>query len=272
MTSTSHKIRGERQHTTSINSIPSVASFDTQPSLSFSYIGPMGTGPGSTPTLSLSESQHVTSLGFCPPEDKSSHLPPIPHLSWDQVAEIYQLVIEFQELHTEVAQKFQHLSTLKVTQRIMAQATAYETINAGHMAHEVAGIRNMLNPDVGGHERIWWQLITEADQAWKDTNNVLLSHQLRCDTELMEFITETERTIWAKCTDIWAHITCIAKTAHLSLEVGLCVALHILGSLPTIPVNLCFRSVIPMLLAVPLGVLQPPDMGPQGGQGLSPGC
>ena len=117
------------------------------------------------------------------------------------------------------------------------------------MAHEVAGIQNILNPDVGGHERIWWCLTAEADQAWKDTNDVLLSHQLRYDAELMEFIAETERILWVKCMEIWGHVTYIAKTAHLSPEAGLCLTLHIVGSFPTIPVNLSFRSMIPKLLA-----------------------
>ena len=102
MTSTPHKIRGEHQHSMSINSIPSVTSFDPQPYPSFSYIGPVGMGPGSTPTLSLSGSQCVTSSGFCLPEDKSFHIPPITHLSWEQAAEIYQLVTDCQELYAEV--------------------------------------------------------------------------------------------------------------------------------------------------------------------------
>ena len=106
VTSTPHKIRGECQHSMSIDSIPSKTSFDPQLYPSFSYIGPMGTGSGSMPTLSLSGSQCVTSSGFCPPKDKSSHLPPIRHLSQDQVAEIYQLVTECHEIHAEVAQKF----------------------------------------------------------------------------------------------------------------------------------------------------------------------
>ena len=48
--------------------------------------------------------------------------------------------------------------------------------------------------------------------------------------------------------DIWACVTCIAEAAHLFLEVGLCLTLHVLGSLLTISMNLCFCSVIPMLL------------------------
>ena len=140
VTSTPHKIRGEHQCSMSINSIPSVMSFDLKPYLSFSYMAPTGAKPGSTPTLSLSGSQRVTSSGFCPPEDRSSHLPPIPHLSWDQTAEIYQLLTECHEIHAEVAQKFQCLFTLEATQWIAAQATAYKTINAGHVACKAAGI------------------------------------------------------------------------------------------------------------------------------------
>ena len=220
----------------SIDSIPSVTSFDPHPYPSFSYICPTGMGPGSTPTLRLSGSQCITSSGFCLPKDKSSHLPPIPHLSQDQVAEIYQLVTECHEIHVEVAQKFRCLSTLKVTQWITAHATAHETINARCMAHEAAGIQNMLNPDVDGCKRIeqWQQLTTEADQAWKDTNDVLLSHQL------VEFIAETEKILWAKCTEIWGHVTCIAKMAHLTPEAGLCLILHMVRSL----LNILSASVV----------------------------
>ena len=59
VTSTPHKFRGEHQHSMSIDSIPSIMSFDPQLYPSFSYIGPMGMGAGNTPTLSLSGSQHV---------------------------------------------------------------------------------------------------------------------------------------------------------------------------------------------------------------------
>ena len=107
----------------------------------------------------------------------------------------------------------------------------------------------MLNPDAGRHKMIWRQLTAEADQAWKDTNDVLLSHQLKYDAELTEFITEIERILQAKCMEIWDHVTCIAETAHLSPEAGLHLPLHIVESLPTIPVNLCFCGMIPMLLA-----------------------
>ena len=95
------------------------------------------------------------------------------------MAEIYQLVTECKELCMEVAQKLQCLSTLEVTQWIAAQATAHETINARHMARKAAGIWNVLNPDVDGHERIQQWLTTEAEKAWKVTNDILFSHQLK---------------------------------------------------------------------------------------------
>ena len=117
------------------------------------------------------------------------------------------------------------------------------------MAHEMAGIQNILNPDVDGCKRIHQWLTAEANQAWKDTNDILLSHQLKYDAKLAEFITEIERILQAKCMEIWDHVTGIAGTAHLSPEAGLHLNLHIVGSLPTIPMNLCFHVVIPMLLA-----------------------
>ena len=49
--------------------------------------------------------------------------------------------------------------------------------------------------------------------------------------------------------EIWGCVTGIVETAHLSPEAGLCLTLHIVGNLPTIPMNLCFCSMIPMLLA-----------------------
>ena len=49
MTSTPHKIRGEHQHSMSIDSIPSMTSFNMQLYPSFSFHGPTGTGPRSTP-------------------------------------------------------------------------------------------------------------------------------------------------------------------------------------------------------------------------------
>ena len=48
---------------------------------------------------------------------------------------------------------------------------------------------------------------------------------------------------------IWDCITCIAETAHLSPEAGLHLALHVVETLPTIPMSLCFHGMIPMLLA-----------------------
>ena len=117
------------------------------------------------------------------------------------------------------------------------------------MAHKAAGIKNVLNPDVDGCKRIWWWLTMETDQAWKDTNDVLFSHQLKYYTKLTKFITEIERILQGKCTEIWDCVTCITEAAHLSPEAGLCLTLHYVESLPTIPVDLRFCSMISMLLA-----------------------
>ena len=61
----------------------------------------------------------------------------------------------------------------------IAQATAYETINTGQMAQNVAC---SILPDCQAldkkHEETLQQLCTEVNQAWKATNNVVFNHQL----------------------------------------------------------------------------------------------
>ena len=117
------------------------------------------------------------------------------------------------------------------------------------MASEVAGIWNVLNPDVDGCKRIQQWLTAEADQAWKDAKDILFSNQLKYDAKLAEFITEIEKFLQGKCMEIWDPITCITEAAHLSPGSELRLTLHIVESLPTIPVDLCFHGMIPMLLA-----------------------
>ena len=54
------------------------------------------------------------------------------------MVEIYQLATECQALGAELAMQFQNLSGLEAMHHTTAQATAHETINAGHMACNAA--------------------------------------------------------------------------------------------------------------------------------------
>ena len=114
-------------------------------------------------------------------------------LNAEQSTEIFNLVAECQALSTELAKQFQTLSRLEVMHHAMAQATAHKTINAGQMAQNVAYsiLPDDQTPDKK-HEETLQQLHTEADRAWKDTNNLVFNHQLCYDGQLAASISNAE--------------------------------------------------------------------------------
>ena len=134
--------------------------------------------------------------------------------------EIFNLAAECQALSTEQAKQFQTLSRLEV----MHHTTARKTINAGQMAHNTA--YSILPGDQTHdkkHEETLQQLRGKADQAWKDTNDLVFNHQLCYDGKFMAFISNAERTLQQKQDEV--------------------------DKLPTIPIDLSFRMPIPMMLA-----------------------
>ena len=148
---------------------------------SFSYSGPAGLGRGRvTPTASVAGSQHVSSSIWQPPGLTS--LPVTETLSAEQSTEIFNLAMECQVLSTELAKRFQTLSGLEAMHRTMAQATGNETINMEQMAQNVA---YSILPDGQTWDKkckeTLQKLYTEADKAWKDTNNLVFNHQFHYD-------------------------------------------------------------------------------------------
>ena len=126
----------------------------------------------------------------------------------------------------ELAKQFQNLSGLEAVHCAMIQATAHETINAGHMAHNAAFSTDTANQMDKDCKKSLCQLHTEADQAWKDTNDVIFSHQLRYDSQLVAFISTAEGTLQAKWDENWRCVHSLAddfglansgQTAHHSL-------------------------------------------------------
>ena len=69
------------------------------------------------------------------------------------------------------------------------------------------------------------QFHAEADQAWKDTNNIIFSHQLRYDSQLATLISTAEVTLQAKWDEIWRHIHDLMDMAGLSQDACLTLAL-----------------------------------------------
>ena len=132
------------------------------------------------------------------------------------MAGIHQLAAECQALGSELAKQFQNLSGLEAIHHHAAQATAQETIDVGCMAHNAAFSTITANQTDQKHQHSLCQFCTEADQAWKDTNDVIFSHQLRYDSQLAAFISTTEKTLQTKWDEIWRCVHNIAEVAGLS--------------------------------------------------------
>ena len=245
---------GPCYHSNSTDSRCSRTPLDTLLYGSFSYHGSAGVGHSSiTPMTSMAGSQqvtaghqqHVAAAWFVFSCSATSPR----HLSAEQVVEIYQLATECQALGTELTKQFQNLSGFEAVHCAAAQATAHETINAGCMAHNTAFSAVTANQLDGDHEKFLCQFHAEANQAWKDMNDVIFSHQLKYDSQLVVFISTAEGTLQAKRDKIWSHVHSLVDMASLPHEACLTLALQILDKLPTPPLDLSYCTAIPRMLA-----------------------
>ena len=214
-----------------------------------SFSHPSGTGMchGSiTPVTSVARSQQVTSSRWQPTGSFSPLLPQaMDTLSTEQAAEIYQLAAECQALGSKLTKQFQNLSALEAVHHAAAQAAAHETINAGCMACSTAfGIATATQNRQGTS---MCRLHVEANQAWKDANEVIFSHLLQYDTQLAAFICAAEGTLQAKHDEIWRHVHSLTDTANIPHRICLPLALQILDQLPAIPWDLSYHTDIPLM-------------------------
>ena len=136
-------------------------------------------------------------------------------LSTEQTAEIYQLAAECQALGSELAKQFQNLSRPEAVHCTTAQATAHETINVGCMACSATfGMATATQTDEEC-ESSMCRLCAEANQAWKDANEVIFSHLLKYNTQLAAFISAAEGTFQAKRDEIWKCVHSLTDTANI---------------------------------------------------------
>ena len=98
------------------------------------------------------------------------------------------------------------------------------------------------------HEETLQQLCAETDKAWKDTINVMFNNQLQYDAQLAAFISNAKRTL-QKWDEVWGCIHRLADVAGVPHEACLSLALQVLKKLPTIPMDLSYCTLIPMMLA-----------------------
>ena len=89
----------------------------------------------------------------------------------------------------------------------------------------------------------------EANKASKEANDVIFSHLLRYDSQLVAFILSAEATLWDKCEEVWRHFNRLVETANISPQTSLALALQTLDWLPTILWDLSYSMGIPMMFA-----------------------
>ena len=131
----------------------------------------------------------------------------------------------------------------------VAQATAHETSNRRHaersMAYNILLSANTLDKKC---ERTLQKLHKEAEQAWKDTNNMVFEHQLRYNSQLAGFITSTKGTLQAKWDEVWECMHSLTDTAGMPQDTCLCLTLQVLELLPIIPMDISFCAPFPMMV------------------------
>ena len=93
------------------------------------------------------------------------------------VTDMYNLMVECQAIGTKLVNKFQSLSGLKAIHQAVAQTAAHKIFNAGCTAQSEAYVHLPRGNDhEPKHQKTLQQLLTEADKAWKVTNDVVYSH------------------------------------------------------------------------------------------------
>ena len=212
---------------------------------SFSIPSYAGARCGSiTPVTSIAGLQQVTSSGWHQSASFSPLTPQVTDtLSTEQAAEVYQLTTECWALGSELAKQFQTISGLEA----MLHATAHETVLSGCVACSTTyRITTTIQNAVEGKSTLHG-LCIEANKAWKNVNDVILSYLLRYDSQLEGFITSPEDILWDKHEEIWRHIHSLAETANLSPQTSLTLALQTLDWLPTIPLDLSYHVGVPMM-------------------------
>ena len=217
----------------------------------FFYHSPMGFGRGGiTPVGSVMGLQQVSSSMLQPGALFSPTIPPAPcSLAAKQSAVLFCLGAECQVVVTQLAKQFQMLSRLEAMHHTMAQATAHETINRGHVERSMAcNVLLSANASNKKCKRTLRKLCKEADQAWEDTNHVVFDHQLRYDLQLASFINSAKKTLQAKWDEVWECMQSLTDAVGIPQDACLHLTLQVLKLLPTIPLDISFHASFPMML------------------------
>ena len=242
---------GPQGRSVSSNSRRSMTPFEMGLGGSFNIPGGTGMCHGSlTPATSVTGLQQVTSNGWHQPVLFSPlTLQGLDPLSAKQATKIYQLATECQALGSDLARWFQTICRLKATHHTTAHATAYETVLSRCLVCSTAYAVAATTQQAEEWESTLHRLPEEANKVWKDANDIIFSHLLKYDSELANFFNSAEDNVRNKRDEIWRHVHSLAEAANCSPHAGLSLALQTLNWLPSIPWNLSYCMVIPMMFA-----------------------
>ena len=141
------------------------------------------------------------------------------------------------------------LSGLEAIHRNSIQGMAHEMLTLGHSTREAAYMA-ILRDDITEAERedTTCHLRSEADVAWKKMCEVMYNHQL-AGWRLSNFLKEVEVMLANMRDQIWTAVRTLAEREGVTFKDCLSLALHILPLLPQIPVDVSYKTQIPLTIA-----------------------
>ena len=136
-----------------------------------------------------------------------------------QADEIFQLSHEIQTLHGKLALDFIKMSYTEANFRMGAQAASHE-----------ATVQE-----------------SRASETWLHINSSLFHHAIDHQQFMVLLIDRSQEAIQALHDRIWKVISRVMESAGRSATDGIGIALHLVGLLPTIPLQLAFNTITPEL-------------------------
>ena len=236
----------EGQTISSDSRMPSTSLFTSS---SFNIPGLPSVGFGSlTPSVPSVIGSHNISSTWSPDSFPSG--PSALRLTIDQVTSLFGLASECQALGVRLAKDFQTLSGLEAIHCNSFQGMMHEMLTLGHSAHKAtyaAILRNNITD--AEHEATTRCLHSETDAAWKQMHEVMYNHQLEYDPQLSNFLKEVEAMLANMRDRIWTAVHTLVEGKGVTFEDCLSLTLRILPLLPQIPVDVLYKTQIPLIIA-----------------------
>ena len=136
-----------------------------------------------------------------------------------QAEEIFLLSCEIQTLRGKLALDFIKMSHTEATFRMGAQAASHEST-----------VRE-----------------SRAGETWLHINSLLFHHAIDHQQFMVQLINRSQEAIQALHDRIWEVVRWVMESAGRSAADGIGITLHLVGLLPTIPLQLAFNIVTPEL-------------------------